>query len=746
MILKNLWRRRIRSLLTLFGIAIGVAAVVGLNAMALGMGQNYGTAVGVSNDLLVSQANAIDIAFSSLDEELGQRLQAVPGVRSVEPGVYGWIATEDVPYFLIYGYEPDATAMKHYRVVEGKPVTGPKQIILGRRAADDMRKGVGDNLHIYGRPYQVVGIYETGQGMEESGGVVTLENAQEITQKSSKVSLFQLGLQRGTDIDAVKARIATIDKNLVTSTSSDQEANQQWTGMMQGFAWGVSAIAILIGGLGMMNAMVMSVLERTREIGTLRAVGWSRRRVVGMILGEALLLSVLGGLLGIGLGVLFTEGAARLPGIGAMLTSVYKPSIFIQGMLTAVLLGLVGGLYPAWTAAGLQPVEALRYEGGGSGDGRSGAAGWMGRWGGQSFRNLWRRRTRTFISATGIGIGVASLVMLGGMMDGMMDELNSLAGSSGVGNLTIMQRDVADMSLSSVDERLVSLIEAMPQVKSVSPMVLGFVMTPELPLFIVAGIDPNSAAMSYYKVVEGRRIQRPNEMLLGALAARTYKLGVGDTMQILDNRYKVVGLVETGVAWEDGSGLVALQESQRLLNRPRSVSFLFVDVKNPADADAVRAAIERRFPEARASLSSEFAQNTDDMKTSKAMMNAIGLLALLVGGIVVANTMLMSIYERTREIGTLRALGWRKQQILGQIISESLLLCTFAAVLGSLMGVVAMTLLARAPMVGSWISPEWSTGLFVQALVLTLLVGLIAGAYPAWRASRLQPVEALRYE
>ena len=747
MILKNLWRRRIRSLLTLFGIAIGVAAVVGLNAMALGMGKNYGTAVGVSNDLLVSQANAIDIAFSSLDAELGQRLQAVPGVSNVEAGVYGWINTDEVPYFLIYGYEPGTTAMKHYRVVEGKPVTGPKQIILGRRAADDMRKGVGDNMHIYGRPYQVVGIYETGQGMEESGGVVTLENAQEITQKSRKVSLFQLGLQRGTDIDAVKARIATIDKNLVVSTSSDQEANQQWTGMLQGFAWGVSAIAILIGGLGMMNAMVMSVLERTREIGTLRAVGWSRRRVVGMILGEALVLSVLGGLVGIGLGVLFTEGMARLPGIGAMLTSVYKPSIFIQGMLTAVLLGLVGGLYPAWTAAGLQPVEALRYEGGGSGDGRSSAvAGWLGRLGGQSFRNLQRRRTRTLISATGIGIGVATLVMLGGMMDGMMNELNSLAGSSGVGNITIMQRDVADMSLSSIDERLVSLVAAMPQVKSVSPMVLGFVMTPELPFFFVAGIDPNSAAMSYYKVVQGRRIQRPNEMLLGTLAARTYKLGVGDTMQVLDNRYKVVGLVETGVAWEDGSGLLALQESQRLLNRPRSISFIFVDVKNPADAGAVRAAIERRFPEARASLSSEFAQNTADMKSSRAMMNGIGFLALLVGGIVVANTMLMSIYERTREIGTLRALGWRKQQILGQIISESLLLCTLSAVLGSLMGVVIMTLLAQAPTVASLISPDWSAGLFVQALVLTLIVGLIAGAYPAWRASRLQPVEALRYE
>ena len=84
--------------------------------------------------------------------------------------------------------------------------------------------------------------------------------------------------------------------------ASEYDAAEQWGGIIQGFAWGIAGIAVLVGGLGMMNAMVMSVLERTREIGTLRAVGWSRRRVVTLILGETMVLSLIGGLVGIASG------------------------------------------------------------------------------------------------------------------------------------------------------------------------------------------------------------------------------------------------------------------------------------------------------------------------------------------------------------------------------------------------------------------------------------------------------------
>jgi ABC-type antimicrobial peptide transport system permease subunit len=691
----------------------------------------------------VIQANALDPLFSSLDEELAQRIQAVPGVEAVDPGVYTWIATDEMPFFLIFGYPAGGPATAHYRIVEGKPVTGSKQIAIGRRAADSLKKTVDDTVRLYGVPYRIVGIYETGQGMEESGGLVTLADGQDIAQKPRKVSLFQVGLRQKSDMTQVKQRIEALDKVLSVNVASEYNAAEQYSGLMQGYAWGIAAVAIIVGGLGMMNAMVMSVLERTREIGALRALGWRRRQIVTMILGEAVLLSLAGGGIGVIIGVGLTELAATAPGVGAFLEGAYSTSIFVQGIFTALFLGMVGGAYPAWRAANLQPVEALRYEGGTGTDGK-GRSQLM--FGGQAFRNLWRRRTRTLLSASGIGIGVATLVMLGGMSKGIMGQLNLLAGSGSAGNITLMQKKVADLSLSTLDERMVSQIQAMPGVKAVSPFLMGFVMSADMPFFLIGGIDPNSAAMAHYQLVAGRAIERPNEILLGKTAVKNYKVGIGDTMTLYDNRYKIVGIYETGVAYEDGGSVMALREAQRLLNRPRSLSFIFVDVVNPAAAESVRAVLERRFPDAQVSLSSQFAQDTDSQAQLDAFTAVIGILAMLVGGIVVANTMMMSIYERTREIGTLRALGWPKRRILSQVVQESLWLCLVSGALGSVLGVALLWGISKIPIADAMIVATWDAQTFVNSIGVALGVGLIAGFYPAWRASRLQPVEALRYE
>src|SRR5512135_3596677 len=99
----------------MLGIAIGVAAVISLGAMAEGFMSNYNSAVGLNSDILVSQANAYDVLFSAVDEAFKERIQAVPDVETVEPGVYAWIATEQMPFFLLFGYEPGSVALRHYR-------------------------------------------------------------------------------------------------------------------------------------------------------------------------------------------------------------------------------------------------------------------------------------------------------------------------------------------------------------------------------------------------------------------------------------------------------------------------------------------------------------------------------------------------------------------------------------------------------------------------------------------------------
>jgi putative ABC transport system permease protein len=135
-----------------------------------------------------------------------------------------------------------------------------------------------------------------------------------------------------------------------------------------------------------------------------------------------------------------------------------------------------------------------------------------------------------------------------------------------------------------------------------------------------------------------------------------------------------------------------------------------------------------------------------DMQAMDAMMAAISFLAIAVGGIGVLNTMLMSVLERTREIGVLRALGWRRRRILGMIINESLLLGLLGGLVGILVAFVLTYLLNQIPMFGSILSAQWDTVIFVRALMFALLLGVLGGLYPAYRATRLQPVEALQYE
>jgi putative ABC transport system permease protein len=119
---------------------------------------------------------------------------------------------------------------------------------------------------------------------------------------------------------------------------------------------------VLIGSLGMLNTMLMSVLERTREIGVLRALGWRRRQVLEIILQESLILGLLGGALGTLLGLGLTSLLRFAEGLVGAFDPIYTPQIFVQAAAVALLAGAVGGLYPALRATYLRPVEALRYE------------------------------------------------------------------------------------------------------------------------------------------------------------------------------------------------------------------------------------------------------------------------------------------------------------------------------------------------------------------------------------------------
>ena len=745
MILKSLLRRKTRTFLTMAGVAIGVAAIVALGALAEGLVTGYGAFAGGSGaDLLVAQADAIDIAFSAVDEEVGLALASLAGVKEVTGVVYTFAATEGMPYFIVFGYDPEGFAIKHFRIVGGERLSeraarhGGRPLILGRAAADDLNKGVGDTMRLYETTYRIVGIYETGKPLEDGAAVVLLKDAQELSKHPRQVNAFLLKLRDINDAERVRKRIEQRFSELTATLSSDFVQEQDWLAIIQGFTQMVSLLAVLIGGVGVMNTVLMSVFERTREFGTLRAIGWSRWRILRMVLSESLTLCGLGGLAGIGLGVAAVFGVRQLPFADVLLPNIFSVKLFVQAVSVALALGLVGGAYPAWRASRLMPAEAMRAERG------TGSRVVRLPFGGATLRNLLRQPTRTVLTLVGIGIAIMALVALGGLSDGMMHEMTAMASKEGI-HLAGMEAG-ASIDLSTIDEGIVKRIASLPGVEHAEGFLTGYATVGNLPFFVVFGYHPRGWGIRDFHIVEGEPLTANHQIIIGRVAAENLGKRVGQTLRLFDTAFRIVGIYETGVPFEDGGGVITLRDAQNLFGQPHKVSFLGVRLEDPNQAEAVERLIEERFPEVAMSQSSEFAENVTDLQLMRASTWAIAFLALLVGGAGMTNTVVMSVFERTREIGVLRALGWRKKRVLVMILRESVALGLLGGLVGMVAGVAVSLLLNQIPFFAGFVQARFGPGLFAQALVTALVLGALGGAYPAWRATRLQPIEALRYE
>ncbi len=770
MILKNLFRRKGRTILTLVGIAIGVAAIVALGAMAEGMRAGYtGMARGSQADLVLTRG--ADVMDTSVEEAIAEQLLAWPEVADVSGMLMGNVKAEDVPSFFIFGYDPQGFAIKHFRIVAGQGLGEARSVrgkpcLLGRAAAESLGKDVGDTLHVTGGAFRIVGIYETGNAFEESGAIIPLEEAQALLLQPRHVSLFYIRLRdpterglppasggkdspppelgEGLEVGAanrLRARVERRFDDLTLSTTSEFADRQQSIEAMEVFAWSISVLAVIIGGVGMTNTLFMSVFERTREIGLLRALGWRRGRVLRLILGESLALSLLGGLAGIGLGVAVVSLLRGSPGIVGALGPQFSPELFARALITVAVLGLVGGAYPAWWAGRLLPLEALRYEGGAANRGADKRIAWAG----MAIRSILRQRTRSVLTTLGIGIGIAAIVALGGTVQGFIESFTTMYMGSEA-DLMALEADCSDLSFSSIDERIGARIAALPDVETVSGIGFAFDSTEKMPILFIMGYHPREFAIRHFKIVEGQPLTARRQVIAGRGAAEVMGLEVGDTLRLLGSGFHVVGIYETGVGYEENCVVVSLREAQALAGKLHQVSLYAIKVTDPARVEELRAYLDANFPEIDVSLTSKLAESLPDMQAMEELVGQISFVAVFIGGVGMLNTMLMSVLERTREIGVLRALGWRRRQVIGMVLREALVLGAVGGACGILVGMGLVWGITQIPGIGGMVGPRYSPALFAQALAVGLVTGVVGGLYPAWRATRMRPVEALRYE
>jgi putative ABC transport system permease protein len=160
----------------------------------------------------------------------------------------------------------------------------------------------------------------------------------------------------------VAKQIAALAKNLDVKTTKELVDSTSEIQFIHAMAWVTSTVALFIGAIGMLNTMIMSVFERTKEIGVLRAIGWGRWRVVKMILMESIILSLLGGAVGTIGAMILTNVLSRFPAAAGVIEGNLPPSVILQGFMIALGVGILGAAYPAYRGAQLLPTEALRHE------------------------------------------------------------------------------------------------------------------------------------------------------------------------------------------------------------------------------------------------------------------------------------------------------------------------------------------------------------------------------------------------
>ena len=369
-IVRNVLRRKMRSLLTVTGVALAIAAVVALLGVSSGFTASLMTMYqsrGV--DLVVVRAGVADRLTSSLDEQLGERIAALPQVKRIAGSL------TEVGSFPIRGWNADSFAFDHLPIVEGRKfeAADEKSVVVGVDLAQDKQLKIGDTLEVETYPFKVVGIFNNQNPIENSSVVMLLSDLQELMDRPNQVTEFQIAAENPVTqvLSPVENQRLTVKSmpnhegrslRLAAMPTHEFVSSTTQLRLAKAIAWMTSVIALLIGGVGILNTMIMSVLERTQEIGVLRSLGWRRSRIMRLILGESMLLTLLGALVGTVLAIGLTNLLIYFSVVPDIVQGDFSPQVLLTGLAMALLVGLFGGLYPAWRGASLPPTEALRYE------------------------------------------------------------------------------------------------------------------------------------------------------------------------------------------------------------------------------------------------------------------------------------------------------------------------------------------------------------------------------------------------
>ena len=367
LVLTNIWAKKARSLGIALAIALAVMTVVTLVVVSSGLESSAAEVLAIGkSDFTVAQKGVSDILFSNIDSGQLRKIQTTPGVQRAV-GVL--LETERIsasnPLFIEIGIAPTDLQGFGVTVVAGRPygATASHEVMLGWRAAQNLGLRVGDRFHGNGTWNTVEGIFSTGISYGDLGAMFPLPALQAYNRVPDSTTLVFVKTVPGYHVARAERAITSDQPQLTTIRTASQfgRADRNLV-FLQAATTGSTVLAVLIGAVIVGNTMLLSLFERTREFGLLRAVGWSRTRVVWLVVSEGVVLAVAGSIIGVGLSFAATAVLESLPQLAGVLHAEYTQGAFFRGIIIGLGMAVIGALYPALRAANLTPLQALSHE------------------------------------------------------------------------------------------------------------------------------------------------------------------------------------------------------------------------------------------------------------------------------------------------------------------------------------------------------------------------------------------------
>lgn len=365
LIVTNLRRHRIRSFISIAGIAFSVAAMLTVVTILQGAIGMFSGILSSDSEIIVFERNVSDLFFSNVPAAAVEEISSWPMVLHADPVLFGVVSSAGHPIITCFGVTAADARIRKATWLAGDRLNFAQHtddVVLGERAAEFLEATLGSHVPIGHATFHVIGILKTANGFEDGGVFMPLGSAQSFFHKEGSSSVITIKLRNKEEAAAFKSLVKAKYANLIALEDSEFTRSYSQFKILKATAWAVGGCGLLLGGLGVANTMIMSVFTRIREIAILRVNGFSKPQIAGMIFGESAIVSVFGALAGLSVGTCFLYALKLIPALHGYIDVAIEPAILFIVILLALLTGVAGALYPAIYAMRIRAVEALRFE------------------------------------------------------------------------------------------------------------------------------------------------------------------------------------------------------------------------------------------------------------------------------------------------------------------------------------------------------------------------------------------------